>query len=430
MIRMANETEKDLNIGIRNLIRELNTDNPDFMSTIGTREPRDLHINGEREIGTDENNKPIYETVYGVGTRGTGIDIAAKDKIEAYFKNSDFNSVIDYWNKTVVDALKKCKQAISHYDKDNLITNKNGDAILKDAANSFHRYSEYVSPWNNFTNQNYLEARSDENLDVLTNSDNLDYTQSYDRKTLNDMLSSDESSDNENQQQPVSDLSVADMNNKKMFKMYVKETTTGYSMTLEYLPKTSVTNDVKTWCYLDEYDYLNENKELATLSNSEKNNLYILRILSDEKAKHVELFFEKQVVLKRKIEIIKNNTQIKIEGDTITENVNGEQISTKEPDIYYSLLNSKVFTSNGANVADYDGVTWEIRPSNKVGFKTVNNEKIECYGLELSVGRTYKNYSIILAALTNLIMPQYKRRVEVEDLNRNFSKDKRWPKGI
>ena len=420
MIRMTNETEKDLNIGIRNLIRELNTDNPDFMSTIGTREPRDLHINGKREIGTDENGKPIYETVYGVGTRGTGIDIAAKDKIEAYFKNSDFNSVIDYWNKTVVDALKKCKQAISHYDKDNLITNKNGDAILKDAANSFHRYSEDVSPWNNFTNQNYLEARSDENLDVLTNSDNLDYTQSYDRKTLNDMLSSDESSDNENQQQIVSDLSVADMNNKKMFKMYVKETTTGYSMTLEYLPKTSVTNDVKTWCYLDEYDYLNENKELATLSNSEKNNLYILRILSDEKAKHVELFFEKQVVLKRKIEIIKNNTEIRIIGDTITEKVDNKEISKQEPDIYYSLLNSKVFTSNGANVADYDGVTWEIRPSNKVGFKTVNNEKIECYGLELSVGRTYKNYSIILAALTNLIMPQYKRRVEVEDLNRNF----------
>lgn len=420
MIRMANETEKELNIGIRNIIQELNTDESDFMSTIGTREPRDLHINGEREIGTDENGKPIYETVYGKGTRGTGIDIAAKDKIEAYFKNSDFNSVIDYWNKTVVDALKKCKQAISHYDKDNLITKKDGDVILKDAANSFHRYSEYVSPWNNFTNQNYLEARSDENLNVLTNSDNLDYTQSYDRKTLNDMLFSDESSDNENQQQPVSELSVVDINNSKKFNIYIKGTTTGYSAALEYITDVGENHGLETWCYLDEYDYLNENKELATLSNSEKNNLYILRVLSDENAKHIELFFEKQVVLKRKIEIIKNNTQIKIEGDTITENVNGENITTQEPPTIYSLLNSKVFTSDKANVADYDGVTWEIRPSNKVGFKTVNNEKIECYGLELSVGRTYKNYSIILAALTNLIMPQYKRRVEVEDLNRNF----------
>ena len=60
MIRMANETEKDLNIGIRNYIRELNSDEPDFMSTIGTRDPKDLHSNAKQQIGTDENGEPIY----------------------------------------------------------------------------------------------------------------------------------------------------------------------------------------------------------------------------------------------------------------------------------------------------------------------------------------------------------------------------------
>lgn len=428
MVRMANGTEKDLNINIRNYIQELNNDKIDFMSTIGTKNPRDLHINGEREIGTDENNNPIYETVYGKGIRGTGIDIDASNKIEAYFKNSDFNSLIDYWNKTVREAIRDCKQIIGNYDKDNLITEKNGDIILKDAANSFYAHSEYVSPWNNFTNQNYLDARSDENLDVLTNNKYLDYTQSYNRNTLNDMINSDESSDN-SQERLVSHIELLDIEEKQRFSMGVRNTNTGYSISLTKINSNNTNNssnnidEIYPYCFLENYSYESEeNEKLAEISNSKKIILYILRVLSQPGTNHTELFFEKQIINKNQILDGGSPNVIEVVPQNIQENseIDSNNIQTSESSKKYNLLNNIIYTINEENPAGYSGVTWQVKVGNKVGFKTIKGETIECYSVNLSIGKTYKNYSIILAALTNLIMPQYKRRVEIEDLNRNF----------
>ena len=217
MIRMANETEKDLNINIRNFIQELNADTPDFMSTIGTKEPKDLHIKGF-EISEGQEIP-----VYGKGSRGTGIDIDASTKILEYFNQSDFNGLIDYWNKSVRDAIKKCRSIIGNYNENNLILRKDKSVIIKDAANSFYANNEYVAPWKNFTNQNYLEARSDENLDVLTNDKYLDYTQSYNRNILNDMIDQDEeSSDSTESLKSSIVLSSTDEKNPELFRMVLK----------------------------------------------------------------------------------------------------------------------------------------------------------------------------------------------------------------
>ena len=153
--------------------------------------------------------------------------------------------------------------------------------------------------------------------------------------------------------------------------------------------------------------------------------LYILKVLSQSGTKHTELFFEKEIVNKNQIkdgevpntiEVHANYINEQEESDTNNENYIQE---TEAPRIY-NLLNNIAFTTDESSPAGYNGITWQIKNGNKVGFKTIEDETVEFYSVDLSIGKTYKNYSIILAALTNLIMPQYKRRVEIEDLNRNF----------
>lgn len=430
MIRMVNETEKDLNINIRNFIQELNADTPDFMSTIGTKEPRDLHSNGKQQTGVDEQGKPIYTPVYGTGIRGTGIDIDASNKILEYFNQSDFNGLIDYWNKSVRDAIKECRSIIGNYNENNLILRKDKSVIIKDAANSFYANNEYVAPWKNFTNQNYLEARSDENLDVLTNDKYLDYTQSYNRNILNDMIDQDEeSSDSTESLKSSIVLSSTDEKNPELFRMGIKNTNTGYSITLTKIDQNDNSSNnivAETYCLLEDYSYESkESEQLAEISNSQKMVLYILKVSSQPGTKHSELFFEKEIVNKNQIkdgevpntiEVHANYINEQEESDTNNENYIQE---TEAPRIY-NLLNNIAFTTDESSPAGYNGITWQIKNGNQVGFKTIEDEIVEFYSVDLSIGKTYKNYSIILAALTNLIMPQYKRRVEIEDLNRNF----------
>lgn len=434
MIRMVNETEKDLNINIRNYIQELNTNKPDFMSTIGSKDPRDLHIRGT------EDNVPIY----GTGDRGTGIDIDAKNKIREYFNQSDFDSLIDYWNKSVSDAIKDCKQIISQYDKNNLITDKDGNIISKDAANSFYPKEEYVSPWKNFTEQSYLDARTDGNIDVLRNSKNLDYTQNYNKSILSSNINSineTDSSENseENKEHLISNLPLYSLveNNStfvyKRFNMGIKETTTGYSFYLSEPYNISSTEDIKTYCFYEPYTNYEEDGtslQLAELTGNTKIVLYILRILytveKTTKIKHTELFLEKQIVPTDSVCFdYLNKGYIEVTYTSQEENDNNISsdttvISDTSSIERYYILNNLMLTLNGSNIAGYSGLTWNLKIGNKIGFKTINKEEIECYSIEFAISRTYRNYNILLASLTNLIMPQYKRRVEIEDLNRNF----------
>lgn len=424
MIRMANETEKDLNINIRNFIQELNADTPDFMSTIGTKEPKDLHTKGF-EISEGQEIP-----VYGKGSRGTGIDIDASTKILEYFNQSDFNGLIDYWNKSVRDAIKKCRSIIGNYNEDNLILRKDKSVIIKDAANSFYANNEYVAPWKNFTNQNYLEARSDENLDVLTNDKYLDYTQSYNRNILNDMIDQDkESSDSTESLKSSIVLSSTDEKNPELFRMGIKNTNTGYSITLTKINQNNNSSNnivAETYCLLEDYSYESkESEQLAEISNSQKMVLYILKVLSQPGTKHSELFFEKEIINKNQIKDGEAPNTIEVYANYINEqeesNTNNENyIQETEAPRIYNLLNNIAFTTDESSPAGYNGITWQIKNGNQVGFKTIEDKTVEFYSVDLSIGKTYKNYSIILAALTNLIMPQYKRRVEIEDLNRNF----------
>lgn len=421
---MANETEKDLNINIRNYIQELNNDDINFMSTIGTKEPRDLHSRGT------ETSEDQEIPVYGKGSRGTGIDIDASTKILEYFNQSDFNGLIDYWNKSVRDAIKECRTIIGNYDEDNLILRKDKSVIIKDAANSFFANNEYVAPWKNFTNQNYLEARSDENLDVLTNNKYLDYTQSYNRNVLNDMINSDEESSDSttNLKSNIILSSISNMDDQKpeFFYMGVKSTNTGYSTSLTKITGNNNSNNIvaETYCLLEDYTYENEeSKQLAEISNGQKMILYILRVLSQPGTKHTELFFEKEIVNKNQIKKGEQSNTIIVSPKDINEKEdinNNNYIQENGQSKIYTLLNNIMFTTDEESPANYDGITWNIEVGNKVGFKTIDDNIIEYYNVSLSIGKTYKNYSTILAALTNLIMPQYRRRVEIEDLNRNF----------
>lgn len=421
---MANESEKDLNINIRNYIQELNNDDINFMSTIGTKAPKDLHSRGTEESGDQE------IPVYGKGSRGTGIDIDASAKILEYFNQSDFNGLIDYWNKSVRDAIKECRTVIGNYDEDNLILRKDKSVIIKDAANSFFANNEYVAPWKNFTNQNYLEARSDENLDVLTDNKYLDYTQSYNRNILNDMINSDDKSSNStiNLKSNIILSSIPNTNEQKpeFFYMGVKSTNTGYSTSLTKITGNNNSNNIvaETYCLLEDYTYENEeSKQLAEISNSQKMILYILRVLSQPGTKHTELFFEKEIVNKNQIKKGEQPNTIQVSPKDINEKEdtdNSNYIQENGQSKIYTLLNNIMFTTDEESPANYDGVTWNIEVGNKVGFKTIDDNIIEYYNVSLSIGKTYKNYSTILAALTNLIMPQYRRRVEIEDLNRNF----------
>lgn len=424
MIRMANETEKDLNINIRNYIQELNNDDINFMSTIGTKAPKDLHSKGTEESGSQE------IPVYGKGSRGTGIDIDASTKILEYFNQSDFNGLIDYWNKSVRDAIKKCRTIIGNYDEDNLILRKDKSVIIKDAANSFFANNEYVAPWKNFTNQNYLEARSDENLDVLTDNKYLDYTQSYNRNVLNDMINSDEES-SDSTTNLKSNIILSNMNEQKpeFFYMGVKSTNTGYSTSLTKIIQNNNSNNsnnivAETYCLLEDYTYESEeSKQLAEISNSQKMILYILRVSSQFGTKHTELFFEKEIINKNQIKKGEQSNTIIVSPKDINEKEdtdNSNYIQENGQSKIYTLLNNIMFTTDEESPANYDGITWNIEVGNKVGFKTIDDNIIEYYNVSLSIGKTYKNYSTILAALTNLIMPQYRRRVEIEDLNRNF----------
>lgn len=338
-----------------------------------------------KNFSTPKNNgnyEDLHTDKYGSDNGNMGIDIS---------KDINFDEIItdlgNYWNKSVKDAITNCEEILRKYSEDSLTVDSDGNVIRKDAANSFSFGTNYVSPWKNFTEQTYLDARTDEITSVLENDKNLDYTQNY-QNNVSDNITEDENSNNETL---VSHLIIEDNNNTPV-KINIIETNTGYSLKLTEMGA-SETNNIKKYCF-----YETDNVNSLKKSNAY---LYILKVREDKNdSKHKELYFEKIVSSVDEISFFDEYNKLIIQYEGIN----------------YNVLNNLILTVNGENSVDYSGITWSLNVGELVG--TV--DKTEYYSVDYSISKTYRNYNIILASLTRLIMPQYKRRVEIEDLNRNF----------